>query len=292
MSIPGFGALRVRAVGYDAGMSSTRRRSTPGLLLSTVAATVLLAAGVCAKPAPHPSAVAGLRLKVLRTYPHDSRAFTQGLLMFDGKVYESTGLQGRSSVRRVDLASGMVEQQTRLPDELFGEGLARVGQRLIQLTWKNGKALVWDLGTLAKVAEFSYDGEGWGLCFDGKRLVMSDGSDRLVFRDPTHFQKQGELRVRRDGRPLANLNELECIGGSIYANVWQDDHIARIDPTTGEVTGWIDASGLLDRASDQPVDVLNGIAAMDGTGNLLITGKLWPNLYEVQIVPVQKEGSR
>lgn len=130
--------------------------------------------------------------------------------MFDGKLYEGTGLYGRSSVRRVDLESGVVEQAAVLPDELFGEGLARVGQRLFQLTWKNGKALVWDLGTLKKVAEFTYDGEGWGLCFDGKHLVMSDGSDRLTFRNPTTFNKEGEIRVRRGGQPVLNLNELEC----------------------------------------------------------------------------------
>lgn len=259
------------------------------MLLATVAAAVLIAASVCAKPAVRHSTVAPLRLKVIRVYPHDSRAFTQGLLMSDGKLYEGTGLHGRSSVRRVDLSSGMVEAQTALPAELFGEGLARVGQRLIQLTWKNGKAWVWDAGTLTKIGEFSYDGEGWGLCFDGKRLVMSDGSDRLTFRDPTTFAHQGELRVRRDGRPVTNLNELECVGGLIYANVWQDNHIARIDAATGTVTGWIDASGLLDRESAASADVLNGIAVMEGTGNLLVTGKLWPNLYEAEIVPVAKD---
>jgi glutaminyl-peptide cyclotransferase len=212
--------------------------------------------------------------------------------MFDGKLYESTGLQGRSSVRRVDLASGVVEAQTALPAELFGEGLARVGQRLIQLTWKNHKALVWDLGTLSKVAEFSYEGEGWGLCFDGRRLVMSDGSDRLTFRNPTTFEPEGELRVRRDGRPVRNLNELECVGGLVYANVWQDNHIARIEAATGVVTGWIDATGLLDRDLAASADVLNGIAAMDGKGTLLVTGKLWPNLYEAEVVPVAKDDVR
>jgi len=270
-------------------MLSNRRRIFSAVLLGTVAAAALIATGVCAKPSVGRSTVAQLRLRVLRTYPHDTRAFTQGLLMFDGKLYESTGLHGRSSVRRVDLASGVVEVQTPLPAELFGEGLARVGQRLIQLTWKNGKALVWDVGTLSKVAEFSYDGEGWGLCFDGKRLVMSDGSDRLSFRNPTTFEREGELRVRRDGRPVGNLNELECVGGLVYANVWQDNHIARIDASTGVVTGWIDATGLLDRDSAGAADVLNGIAVIEGTGNLLVTGKLWPSLYEAEIVPVTKD---
>lgn len=270
-------------------MLSNGRRIVSAVLLASVAAAVLIVTSVCAKPAVHRSAVAQLRLKVIRTYPHDVRAFTQGLLMFDGKLYESTGLHGRSSVRRVDLASGVVEAQTALPAELFGEGLARVGQRLIQLTWKNRKALVWDLGTLSKVAEFSYDGEGWGLCFDGRRLVMSDGSDRLTFRNPTTFEPEGELRVRRDGRPVMNLNELECVGGLVYANVWQDNHIARIDAATGVVTGWIDATGILDRDLSGSADVLNGIAVMETTGTLLVTGKLWPNLYEAEVVPVTKD---
>jgi glutamine cyclotransferase len=273
-------------------MLSKARRGMSALLLSAAVA-VLAATGVCAKPAPPAApAVSDLHLKVLRSYPHDSRAFTQGLLMFDGKLYESTGLYGRSSVRRVDLASGTVEAQAALPGSLFGEGLARVGQRLIQLTWKEGKALVWDLGTFTKVAEFSYDGEGWGLCFDGKRLVMSDGSDRLTFRNPTSFAKEGELRVRRDGKPVVNLNELECAGALVYANVWQDNHIARIDANTGEVTGWIDASHLLDRAAAGSADVLNGIAEMEGSGHLLVTGKLWPNVFEVQIVPAAKDRAK
>jgi glutaminyl-peptide cyclotransferase len=232
------------------------------------------------------------RLKVVRVFPHDPRAFTQGLLFLDGKLYESTGLNGRSSVRRVDLTSGQVEQESKLPAELFGEGLARVGQRLIQLTWKNRKALVWDLATLDKESEFAYDGEGWGLCFDGRHLVMSDGSDKLTWRNPSTFAKEGEIHVRLAGRPLANLNELECTGSAVYANVWQDNHIARIDAKSGEVTAWIDASGLLDPSETAAADVLNGIAEMASTGHLLVTGKLWPHLYEVEVVPDAKGGAR
>lgn len=272
-------------------MPRAGRRMSPAPLYWFFAVAVLMAASVCAKSAAKPGRTSELRLKVLRTYPHDSRAFTQGLLVVDGKLYESTGLFGRSSIRRVDLASGVVEQQVALPAELFGEGLARVGDRLIQLTWKNGKALVWDLGGLKKVAEFSYDGEGWGLCFDGRRLVMSDGSDRLTFRNPGTFARVGEVHVRRNGSPVVNLNELECVGASVYANVWQDDHIARIDPATGEVTGWIDASGLLDRGEAASADVLNGIAEA-GAGHLFVTGKLWPNLYEVEIVSAGKDDVR
>ena len=219
---------------------------------------------------------------MVRSFPHDPGAFTQGLLVYDGKLYESTGLNGRSSLRRVDLESGIVEQQVELPAALFGEGLARVGGRLFQLTWQNQRVLVWDLATLKKEAELSYEGEGWGLCYDGQHLVMSDGSSLLTLRDPTTFAKVGQVEVRRKGAPVANLNELECVDGVIYANIWQDDHIARIEPKTGEVTAWIDAAGLLSPAESRGVDVLNGIAYLPSTGNLLVTGKLWPRVFEIR----------
>jgi glutamine cyclotransferase len=252
------------------------------------ALVAVAAASVCAKPAARPSSPPAVRLKVVRSYPHDPRAFTQGLLFLDGKLYESTGLYGRSSIRRVDLASGQVELSANLPAGLFGEGLARVGQRLFQLTWKNGVVLVWDLATLKKETEFAYEGEGWGLCFDGRHLIMSDGTDRLVRRNPTSFAREGELHVRLAGRPLANLNELECAGDVIYANVWQDEHLARIDGKSGEVTAWIDASGLLERSEAAAADVLNGIATAGSDGRLFLTGKLWPRLFEVEIVPATK----
>lgn len=265
-------------------MGSFAGRARVPVLPLVVAAVAVVAGGVCAKPTAKPPRAPELRLRVLRSYPHDPAAFTQGLLFLDGKLYESTGLFGRSSLRRVDLASGQVEQSVRLPDELFGEGLALVGQRLIQLTWKNRKALVWDLASLKKEAEYSYEGEGWGLCYDGRHLIMSDGTDKLTVRDPTTFAAQGELRVRLLGRPLPNLNELECSGDAIYANVWQDTHIARIDRVTGQVTAWIDAAGLLEPAEAASADVLNGIAAMPTTGHWLVTGKLWPRVFEVEIV--------
>lgn len=271
---------------------SRTQRAFSRLLYLGIVVAAMAATGVCAKSAPRPPSATTFRLKVVRTYPHDPRAFTQGLLFLDGKLYESTGLNGRSTVRRVDPTSGQVEQESKLSPEFFGEGLARVGQRLIQLTWKNHTALVWDLGTLKKESEFSYDGEGWGLCFDGRHLFMSDGSDKLTLRSPTSFAKEGEIHVRLAGQPLANLNELECTGGVVYANVWQDNHIARIDAKSGEVTAWIDASGLLDPSEAAGADVLNGIAEMPGAGHLLVTGKLWPHLYEVEIVPDPKGGSR
>lgn len=241
-----------------------------------------VAAGVgCAKPARAPRLPESAT--VLHSYPHDPSAFTQGLLVHEGKLYESTGLNGRSSLRRVDLASGVVEQQVDLPASFFGEGLARVGSRLIQLTWQNHVALVWDLATFKKEREIAYEGEGWGLCFDGKRLIMSDGSSHLTFRDPSTFAEIGRIEVRREGAPVHNLNELECVDGVVFANIWQDDHIARIDVQTGWVTAWIDAAGLLSPAESQGTDVLNGIAYLPATGNLLVTGKLWPRTFEIRL---------
>jgi glutamine cyclotransferase len=232
-----------------------------------------------------PSRVESLRLKVVRSFPHDRSAFTQGLLWFDGRLYESTGVAGRSTVRRVELESGRVEARSALPAELFGEGLARVGGRLIQLTWQNGKAIYWNLSTLAKEREVPYQGEGWGLCYDGKRLVMSDGSDRLTFRDPDSFARLGDVAVKREGAPVRSLNELECEGGVVYANIWQDNHIVRVDPRSGEVTAWIDAGGLLAPDERAGADVLNGIAAVPGSKHLLLTGKYWPRLFEVELAP-------
>jgi glutamine cyclotransferase len=226
-----------------------------------------------------------LRVKVVRTLPHDHAAFTQGLLMFDGKLYESTGIMGASTLRRVDPDSGAVEAKVALDPRFFGEGLARVGGRLIQLTWKDGLALYWNLSSMTKEREVRYEGEGWGLCFDGRRLIMSDGSDQLFFRDPDTFAKTGQITVHRAGGSVHMLNELECVDGIVYANIWQDWHIARIDPASGEVTGWIDASNLLSPEERAGADVLNGIAAIPGSRNLFITGKYWPRLFEVELVP-------
>ena len=188
-------------------------------------------------------------------------------------------------MRRVELESGRVEARTPIEGPLFAEGLARVGGQLFQLTWQHGKAFVWELGSFKKVRELTYEGEGWGLCYDGRSLVMSDGSDRLVFRDPDTFGARSAVAVKLGGAPLRNLNELECAGGAVYANIWQDDHIARIDPRTGAVTAWIDASGLLGRDERRGADVLNGIALLPDRGTFLLTGKLWPRTFEVKFVP-------
>ena len=231
------------------------------------------------------SSVAELEYVVERTLPHDSTAYTQGLLLHDGSLFESTGQYGRSSLRRVAIATGRVLARHDLADDHFGEGLALVGDRLVQLTWKAGLAFVYELATLAPVDTFTYEGEGWGLCHDGERLVMSDGSSSLDLRDPATFELSGSLRVTRDGYSVAGLNELECVDGHVFANIYQSHEIVRIEMATGKVTGVIDAYSLGLRAG-RPADadaVLNGIAYDGESGAFYLTGKHWPHLFEVAI---------
>jgi glutamine cyclotransferase len=239
--------------------------------------------------APSQPAEAGSRTKrvgyrVLNSYPHDATAFTQGLLWHDGGFYESTGLEGRSSVRRVEFPSGRVLQQTAVPPPLFAEGLALVGERLVQLTWKSRRGLVYDRKSLKPLSYFTYETEGWGLAYDGKNLIMSDGSDTLTYLDSKSYQPVRRLRVTLDGEPLDNLNELEWIEGEVWANVWQTDLVARIDPATGRVNSIIDLSGLLPSAQrNGKEDVLNGIAYDPKKKRIFVTGKLWPRLFEIEV---------
>lgn len=235
-----------------------------------------------------PDAPERLKVKVLSTRPHDPEAFTQGLVLDGDTLYESTGLNNRSSLREVDPQTGKVKRKQDVPSEYFAEGLALVDDHLIQLTWKEEKAFVYNRSDFQKVGEFRYDGEGWGLCFDGTRLVMSDGSDRLTFRDPKTFAVQSIVNVTLAGKPATELNELECVDGLVYANVWQTDDILRIDPKDGRVTAVVDASGLLTPEERGKTDVLNGIAWNPKTKTFLITGKLWPKMFEVQFVPVSQ----
>jgi glutamine cyclotransferase len=229
--------------------------------------------------------VEALRVRVLRKYPHARDAFTQGLIWHDGVMYESTGQYGKSSLRRVRLEDGKVLAQRKLDPNLFGEGLARVGEQLIQLTWRSGLALVSDLATLEQRRTLPYRGEGWGLCYDGTALVMSDGSSILEFRDPKSMALLREVSVMKNGSPVPRINELECVGSEIYANVWRRNEILRIDAKTGRVTATIDASSLLTLFESVRADVLNGIAYKPDSKTFLMTGKLWPQLFEVELVP-------
>jgi len=225
------------------------------------------------------------RYRVLKTYPHDPEAFTQGLLFQDGELYEGTGLWGRSSLRRVTLETGEVQQQHNLEDRYFGEGLALWGDRLIQLTWRSGQGFVYDRATFQLLQTFQYPTEGWGLTQDGESLILSDGSDRLYFLDPETFQFRRYLTVQDGDRPINRLNELEYINGEVWANIWLDTRIARIDPATGQVLAWIDLAGLDPTAQQNPDAVLNGIAYDAQGDRLFVTGKLWPRLYEIEILP-------
>lgn len=226
---------------------------------------------------------------VVRVYPHDRQAFTQGLVYLgNGELIEGTGLNGRSSLRRVRLETGEVLQRHDLSSEYFGEGVAVLGDRVFQLTWRSGVGFVYDLRTFERHGTFSYTTEGWGLTHDGQRLIMSDGTDALYFLDPATLTATGSLRVRDGAAPVAQLNELEYINGWVYANVWQTDRVAKIDPATGRVAAWLDLSGLLtDEDRAEPVDVLNGLAYDAATDRLFVTGKLWPKLFEITLQPAR-----
>lgn len=220
---------------------------------------------------------------VVHTYPHDRDAFTQGLQVHDGAFYEGTGLNGRSSIRKVKIDTGEVLQKRDVPAEFFGEGITVRGNELFQLTWQSGVALVYDRATFVPKRQFKYSGEGWGLTQDKTALIMSDGSEFLRFLDPATFAEKRRVRVTVAGAPLKNLNELEYVKGEVFANVWQTDYVARIDPATGNVNGYIDFRGLLTSREREATDVLNGIAYDEATDRLFITGKLWPRVFEVRV---------
>ena len=222
--------------------------------------------------------------EIVNTYPHDRKAFTQGLVFFDGKLIESTGLNGQSTLREVDLASGKVLRQAPVSDKYFAEGLAILGGKAYQLTWQAQKGFVYDEATFRPEREFSYTGEGWGLATDGHSLIMSDGTPQIRFLDPGTFQVERAIQVAARGQTVKWLNELEYIQGEIFANVWQTPYVVRIDPANGAVTGVIDFSGLLQPADyDTNTDVLNGIAYDSAKDRLFVTGKRWPKLFEVRL---------
>jgi glutaminyl-peptide cyclotransferase len=222
--------------------------------------------------------------QIVRVYPHDAKAFTQGLQYVDGVLYEGTGQVGQSSIRKVELATGKVLQTRDVPAPYFGEGITVWKNDLIELTWQTHVAFVYDRATFQPKKQFTYPGEGWGLTQDGTSLIMSDGSDELRILDPVTFAERRRIKVRAVGAPLRNLNELEYVKGEIFANVWQTDYIARIAPDTGKVSAYIDLRGLLTPAERAGTDVLNGIAYDAVHDRLFITGKWWPKLFEIRLV--------
>ncbi|MEO7272726.1 MAG: glutaminyl-peptide cyclotransferase [Vicinamibacterales bacterium] len=223
--------------------------------------------------------------RIVKIHPHDREAFTEGLFFHNGALYESTGLNGKSWIRKIRLETGEVLQQSVLEPQYFGEGIVAWKQSLIQLTYKNEIGFVYDLATMTRRRSFKYPGEGWALTHDGTRIIMSDGTASLRFLDPETLKETGRLLVKDGGKPVVELNELEFVKGEILANVWKTERIARISPKTGQVIGWIDVSGLLDPRDAAGVDVLNGIAYDAAGDRLFVTGKLWPKLYELRIVP-------
>jgi glutamine cyclotransferase len=221
---------------------------------------------------------------IVNTYPHDPGAFTEGLVFHDGVLYEGTGLKGQSTLRKVDLETGDVLQILELSSDYFGEGITICGDKIIQLTWKSHVGFVYDRDSFELLQEFHYSTEGWGITYDGEHLIMSDGTSTLHFLDPETFEEDRQIHVFDGNGAVDELNELEYVQGEIYANVWQTDRIARISPATGQVVGWIDLEGLLSAEDrSQTVDVLNGIAYDAANDRLFVTGKLWPELFEIEL---------
>ena len=261
----------------------------PRGIVALLAVFVAIAAGSAAVAQSTPLALtAPVRtFEVVARYPHDVSAFTEGLIYFDGQLYEGTGLTGRSGLRQVDLTSGTVLKTDDLASDEFGEGITILWNRIYQLTWKAGIAYVYDLATFEEIGTFSYDGQGWGLTTDGDSLIMSNGSDQIVYRDPATFEITRTISVRDGDTAIFQLNELEWVDGVIWANVWKTNSIVRIDAETGQVIDWLDLSSLDAevRASIPGVDVLNGIAWNPDTNTALVTGKFWPTLFEIRILP-------
>jgi glutamine cyclotransferase len=264
---------------------------------ATVALPIVATARATPTPAPAPTAAPTQTLpaaaitytyEVLNVYPHDPGAFTQGLIYTDGVLYESTGLNGRSSLRRVALETGEVLQRRDIPQEYFAEGLTLFDNRLIQLTWQNRVGFIYDKESFEPTDTFSYTTEGWGITHDGVQLIMSDGSPTLRFLDPQTFEVQREVQVTDNGAPVVRLNELEYVNGEVWANVWQTDLVARVDPQTGRVLSWVDLSGLLTPEERANADVLNGIAYDSAGDRLFVTGKLWPKLFEIRLIPAAR----
>ena len=222
--------------------------------------------------------------QIVNIWPHDSNAFTQGLILMDGKLLESTGQEGFSSLRRVDLQSGKVLKKVDVPVPFFAEGITLLNGKVYQLTWQHNMGFIYDAQTFDRVGEFNYQGEGWGLTTDGQSLILSDGSNRIRFIDPASFRVTRTINVTDGSAPVRELNELEYVNGEIYANIWHDNRIATIDPQSGHVNSWIDLNGLMPAGELQdPEAVLNGIAYDQANDKLIVTGKLWPRVFEIKV---------
>jgi glutaminyl-peptide cyclotransferase len=222
--------------------------------------------------------------EIVATYPHDPKAYTQGLVLHDGTLYESTGQYDASSLRKVELKKGKVKKKIDVPGQYFAEGMTILNGKIYQLTWQQGKCFVYDLKDFKLETEMAYEGEGWGLTTDGQSLILSDGTNRLRFIDPATFRVQKTLSILNNNVPLTELNELEYINGEIYANIWKTDNIVRLDPQTGRILAWIDLSGLRPAETlTSSENVLNGIAYDAANDRLYVTGKRWPNLFEIRL---------
>ncbi|MFT3723789.1 MAG: glutaminyl-peptide cyclotransferase [Hyphomonadaceae bacterium] len=261
-------------------------------MMRILLATAFLAAFSCSPaPASKPAAAAAppevpvYGYTVVASYPHDPAAFTEGLQFVDGAMYESTGMEGTSWVRKVDLATGQVQQQHDVDKQYFGEGIVVLPDKIVSLTWKNQKGFILDRATLKQTGEFTYPGEGWALTTDGSKIYMSDGTAQIRVLDPATLAETGRIDVKMNGRPIDQINELEFIKGEIWANIFQADRIVRIDPATGEVKGVVYLAGLLTKEDKgaHNVDVLNGIAYDAAGDRIFVTGKYWPKIYEIKL---------
>ncbi len=254
------------------------------LVTTTLAFSAILFFALTEKPAQ--SKTVHYTYSIVNTYPHDENAFTQGLAYENGSLYESTGLYGGSTLRRVKLETGAILQLYTLPDRYFGEGITILDDEIIQLTWNDHKGFIYDKHSFDLLQEFDYIGEGWGITYDGNRLIVSNGSATLIFLDPETFEKIGQVEVH-DTAPVTKINELEYINGKVYANIWKEEKIAIINPQTGQVEGWIELSGIQDLEKQYGDNALNGIAYDAAGDRLFVTGKKWPHLFEIKLVPLE-----
>lgn len=263
-----------------------RRTVMIGLLVLSIPALACQTTSIANLRTPGKGPVPIYGYEVVHAWPHDPGAYTQGLIFHDGKLLESTGQTGRSSLRRVEMETGKVLQKVDVQSPYFAEGMTLLNGKIYQLTWQHQLGFIYDAWTFEKIGEFHYQGEGWGLANDGHSLILSDGSNRIRFLDPENFEVRRTIAVVAGKAQVNELNELEYVHGEIYANIWHADRIARIDPQTGSVAGWIDLTGIL--AAGQVTDeeaVLNGIAYDETSGRLFVTGKLWPKLFEIRVTP-------